>query len=121
MAKVFYGDDRANRTLSPFTTATASRRSGGVRLLAFSDPQARAGWQGALGWSRRVDADDYARATLVAIGRDNLFEAYVQGRYGIGGGWSLQPYASFTDNHSNIALYTFRKAEGGLVLRYDSR
>ena len=121
VAKVFYGDDHAQRALGPFSDATASRRSGGVRLLAFSDLQARAGWQGAIGWSRRVDADAFARATLVSTGRDDLFEAYVQGRCGLGGGWSLQPYASFTDNRSNIALYAFRKAEGGLVLRYDFR
>lgn len=121
VAKAFYANDDARQALGPFTEATASRRTGGVRLLAFSDARASTGWQGALGWSRRVDTDDFSRATLVASGRDDLFEAYVQGRFGLAGGWSLQPYLSHTSNHSNIALYSFRKTEGGLVVRYDYR
>ena len=35
--------------------------------------------------------------------------------------WSLQPYASYVYNRSNIDLYTFRKAEGGLMVRYELR
>jgi hypothetical protein len=121
VGKVFYGHDEARRSLGAFTDATASRHTAGVRLAAFSDPSAQLSWQAALGWSRRTDDDAYARATLIATGRDDLYEAYVQGSWRLGHGWSLQPYAAYTDNRSNIALYTFRKAEAGLVVRREFR
>jgi hypothetical protein len=120
-ARAFYGYDDARRALNDFTDTTASRRTFGVRVIAQTDPRAAVSWQGALGWSRRVDADDFARATLVATGRDDLFEVFVKGSWRIGDAWSLQPYAIYVYNRSNIDLYAFRKAEGGISLRRDFR
>ena len=120
-AKLFYGYDDARRTLKAFTDTTASRHTFGLRLAAQADARAALSWQAALGWSRRIDDDAFARATLVATGRDDLFEAFVKGGWRMAGAWSLQPYALFVYNRSNIDLYTFRKAEGGLMLRRDFR
>lgn len=121
VGKVFYGQDEARRPLNDFTATTASRHSHGVRVAAFSDARGRVSWQGALGWTRRIDDDPYARATLVATGRDDLFEGYLQASWKVADGWVLQPYASYTYNRSNIPVYGFRKADGGLVLRREFR
>ena len=43
------------------------------------------------------------------------------GNWRIGEAWSLQPYAIYFYNRSNIDLYTFHKAEGGVMLRRDFR
>ena len=120
-ARAFYGYDEARRSLNEFTDTTASRRTFGVRLIAQTDPRAALSWQGALGWSRRVDEDAFARATLVQTGRDDLFEVFVKGSWRMGAAWSLQPYAIYVYNRSNIDLYAFRKAEGGMSLRRDFR
>ncbi len=120
-ARAFYGYDDARRPLNDFTDTTASRHTFGVRLIAQTDPRAALSWQAALGWSRRIDDDDFARATVVSTGRDDLFEVFVKGSWRIGDAWSIQPYAIYVYNRSNIDLYTFRKAEGGVMLRRDFR
>ena len=119
--RAFYGQDEARRPLNPFTDATASRHTYGVRFVAQSDPGERWSWQHALAWSRRIDDDQFARATLVPTGRDDLFEAFVRLSYRITPALSVSPYASYIYNRSNIELYTFHKAEGGLMLRYEVR
>ena len=119
--RFFYGYDDAQRALNPFTETTASRHTFGLRWVAQSDARARLSWQSALGWSRRIDDDPFARATLIATGRDDLFEVFVKGNWRMNESWSLQPYALYVYNKSNIDLYTFRKGEGGLTLRRDFR
>ena len=120
-ARIFYAQDEARRPLNPFTETTASRHTYGLRLVAQTDAAQRLSWQKALSWSRRIDDDAFARATLVPTGRDDLFEAFVRASWRISPSWSLQPYASYVYNRSNIDLYTFRKAEGGLMVRYELR
>ena len=117
--RVFFAQDEARGPLNPFTDTTASRHAHGARIFAQTDPGRRLSWQAAFGWSRRIDDDAFARATLVATGRDDLFEAFVRASYRLTSTLSLQPYASYLYNKSNIDLYTFRKAEGGLMLRYE--
>lgn len=121
VSKVFYGHDDARRPLNEFTTATASRHTHGVRLSAAADPRGRIAWQAAVGWSRRIDDDPFARATLIATGRDDLFEAGLHASVKLAGRWSLHPYAAYAYNRSNIGLYTFRKADGGVALRREFR
>jgi tetratricopeptide (TPR) repeat protein len=120
-ARIFYGYDDARRPLNDFTDTTASRHTFGLRVIGQTDPRAAVSWQTALGWSRRIDDDNFARATLVPTGRDDLFEVFVKGSWRMGEAWSLQPYAIYVYNRSNIDLYTFRKAEGGVMLRRDFR
>ena len=119
--RVFFAQDEARGPLNPFTDTTASRHAYGARILAQTDPGRRLSWQAAFGWSRRIDDDAFARATLIATGRDDLFEVFVRASYRLTSALSLQPYASYLYNKSNIDLYTFRKAEGGLMLRYELR
>jgi outer membrane protein len=119
--RIFAGQDEARRPLNEFTDTTASRHTYGVRFVAQTDPAERLSWVKAFAWSRRVDDDDFARATLVAKGRDDLFEAFVRASWRVTPSLALQPYAAYVYNRSNIALYTFRKAEGGLMLRYETR
>jgi tetratricopeptide (TPR) repeat protein len=119
--RAFYGQDEARRPLNPFTETTASRHTFGARLVAQTDPAERLSWVKALGWSRRIDDDPFARATLVPTGRDDLFEAFVRANYRLTPTLSVQAYGSYVYNKSNIDLYSFRKAEGGLLLRYDMK
>jgi len=120
-ARVFMAQDEARRPLNPFTEATASRHSWGLRLLAQGDPSPRWNWQGAVGWTRRIDDDPFARATLIATGRDDLFEGLLRCGYRITRELSVQPYVSYAHNKSNIALYSFNKTEVGLMLRWEVR
>jgi tetratricopeptide (TPR) repeat protein len=119
--RVFAGHDDARRTLNAFTDATASRLTYGARFVAQTDPAQRLSWVKAFGWSRRVDDDSFARATLVEKGRDDLLEAFVRATWRLNDTLALQPYLSWVYNRSNIALYTFHKTEGGLMLRYEIR
>ena len=119
--RVFAGHDEARRTLNAFTDATASRITYGARFVVQTDPAQRTSWVTALGWSRRVDDDSFARATLIEKGRDDLFEAFLRATYRLNDALSLQPYLSWVYNRSNIALYSFHKTEGGLMLRCEIR
>lgn len=122
VAKAHYARDDARRPLNAFLDDTsASRHAYGLRLAAVSESTDPWSCQGAVGWTRRVDDDAFARATLVAQGRDDLFEASLACGWRLGGGWSLHPVADYAYNRSNIALYTYRKAEGGLRLRREFR
>lgn len=122
VAKAHYAKDDARRPLNDFLdSASASRHTYGLRLAAVSESTDVWSCTTALAWSRRVDDDAFARATLVATGRDDLFEASAACAWRLGGGWSLHPVADYAYNRSNIALYTYRKAEGGLRLRREFR
>ena len=118
-ASLTYSYDDARRPLNLFTETTATRHTTGVRLVAQSDTRAAISWLSSVGWSRRIDDEPFARATLVQTGRDDLLEVYVRGTWKFAEAWSLQPYAVYVRNKSNIDLYTFAKAEGGITLRRD--
>ncbi len=115
----FYSSDRAKRPLNSLGGTDVSRKTAGVRLSAQSDPEKALSWLASAGWTQRSDDKDFARALLVAKGRDDLFDFTLRFSWRIGRGFSLQPYLTYLDNRSNIALYEFRKTEGGLMLRYD--
>ena len=119
--RAFYAQDEARRPLNPFTETTASRHTFGARLVAQTDPAERLSWVKALGWSRRIDDDPFARATLIPTGRDDLLEAFVRASYRVTPVLTAQAYGSYVYNKANIDLYTFRKAEGGIILRYDMK
>jgi tetratricopeptide (TPR) repeat protein len=119
--RLFVAQDEARQPLNPFTTTTASRHSYGARLFAQTDPGERLSWQGALGWTLRIDDDAFARASLIPTGRDNLYEALLRASYRILPNLYLQPYAGYAYNKSNIELYSFRKADGGIMLRWEFR
>ena len=109
----------ALRPLNQFTAATAAHKIYGLRVTARSDPRARFSWAVAGGVSRRIDDDEFARATLVPIGRDTLAEIYARVGWRFAERWSVNAWASGLHNRSNIELYSFRKAEGGVDVRFD--
>jgi hypothetical protein len=117
----FYAHDEARRPLNPFTEtplrATATACASSRRPI----PASGLSWQGALGWTQRIDDDAFARASLIATGRDNLYEALVRASWRIVPNLYLQPYAGYAYNKSNIELYSFRKADGGVMLRWEFR
>ncbi len=115
----FYSSDRAKRPLNSLGGTDVSRKTIGARFTVQSDPEKTLSWLGSAGWTQRRDDKDFARALLIAKGRDDLFDLTLRLSWRIGRGFSLQPYLSYLDNRSNIALYEFRKTEGGLMLRYD--
>ena len=67
-------------------------------------------------WAERQRA---AGRTLWQTPRIFTFNQYCE--RALGESWSLQPYAIYVYNRSNIDLYSFRKAEGGMSLRRDFR
>lgn len=69
-------------------------------------------------WSRRADDGRFARATEIEIGRDRLVELTV-GAVCPWGRWSLRPGVTYLRNDSNIDLYSFRRTEGSLMVRYE--
>ena len=71
-----------------------------------------------VGWSVREDDAAYARATQVEYGRDKLWEVATGGVIPWGH-WSLRPTVTWLRNDSNIELYSFRRIEGSLMLRYE--
>lgn len=111
--------DDAVRPLNEFTTATAAHRTYGFRITAQSNPRAALSWAAGAGVSRRVDDDEFARATLVAVGRDTLAEVFAKLNWRFTDRWSASLWAAYLNNRSNIELYSFRKAEGGVNLRFD--
>lgn len=113
----FWSLDDAKRPLNEFDDTTVSRHGGGIRLTAQSDPSRKFSWLAYAGYTLRIDDDPYARATLVATGRDELFEVALRGSWRLADGWYLQPSVAWVRNLSNIALYTFSKLEGGIMLR----
>jgi hypothetical protein len=119
LASVFYSDDRARRPIDPLTPGTdVTHHAAGVRAYIQHDFTNTAQAYAMVAWSRRVDDSPFARATAVAYGRDRLTEATV-GLVWPWGRWSLRPSVSFVRNQSNIELYSFRKLEGGVNVRYE--
>lgn len=114
-----YSRDDARRSLNEFTELTVSRHGGGLRLMVHSDPAARLGWSGYAAWTVRIDDDPYARATLVATGRDVLQEIGLRASWRLADRWHLQPGVAWVRSRSNIDLYDFDKLEGGVMLRHE--
>lgn len=115
----FGSADRAKRPLNALGDTDVSRKTYGTRLSLQSDPEHALSWLVSAGWTRRSDDKSFARAILIAKGRDDLYDLTVRASWRLGRGFSLQPYLVFLDNRSNIDLYGFRKTEGGIALRYD--
>jgi hypothetical protein len=68
-------------------------------------------------YTLRIDDDEFARATLVPTGRDELGEASLRLSWRFADSWLVQPSITWVRNLSNIAIYTFTKLEGGVVVR----
>jgi len=116
-ASVHWAHDEAKHPLNEFTSTTVTRHGGGVRLSAQSDPSRRLSTFAYAAYSVRIDDDPYARATQVATGRDRLFELVLQCTWRVADGWLVQPNIAWVRGLSNIALYSFSKLEGGVMVR----
>jgi hypothetical protein len=116
---LYMTSDDALRPISQFTSATSSHHTYGVRVSAYLDQQLALSWLAVAGLSRRIDDDAFARATLVTTGRDDVAELYLRALWRVTPRWSLAGWGSYLYARSNIALYSFRKAEGGLAVRFD--
>jgi tetratricopeptide (TPR) repeat protein len=122
LVNAFYSKDRAKYgsggDYQGAPTIDVGRHTAGVRGYVQRDL-----WRGAYGyllasWSQRTDDAAYARATEIAIGRDKLSEVTL-GMVCPWRGWSLRPGVTYLRNDSNIALYSFRRTEASLMLRYE--
>ena len=114
---MFFTKERAKRTINEFIDTSVSRKSYGARFTAASDPRERFSWSTSVSWTRRVDDKPFARAGLVEFGIDNLYDVTTRLTWRMTEKWSILPYLSYMDNRSNISLYSFRKADGGFVIR----
>lgn len=115
----FYTKDRAKNRLGDALDTDVSRNTVGTRFAYESDPRSAVAWVASVGWLRRTDANDFARAPLVRTGRDNLMDIGVKFSWRIAQAWTLQPYVAYIRNSSNISLYSFNKTDAGIVLRLD--
>jgi tetratricopeptide (TPR) repeat protein len=115
----FFSSDRAKRPLNILGGTDVSRKTAGLRFGVQSDPETTFSWFASVGWTRRSDDKAFARALLISKGRDDMSDVTIRASWRVARGISLMPYVTYLDNHSNIALYSFRKAEGGITVRYD--
>jgi outer membrane protein len=123
LASVFYSHDRAKYE-APASQAAGTpsldvgRKTAGLRGYAQRDFARGAFAYLYAGFSVRRDDGAYARATTVEYGRDKLFEVSIGGAIPWGK-WSLRPAVTWLRNDSNIDLYSFRRSDGSLMLRYE--
>jgi outer membrane protein len=111
-----YTHDDARRTLNDFSETRATRHATAFRVTLASDTAQRFSWNATLSHTVRIDDDQFARSTLVPIGRDKLTELTLRANWRTGE-WMVQPYVTWLHNQSNISLYSFDKAEGGVSVR----
>lgn len=122
LASVFYSRDKG-RNETPATQAgtpalDVGRTTAGIRGYVQRDFVRNAYAYLYVGFSVRKDDGAYARATTVEYGRDKLWEVTAGGAIPWGH-WSLRPGVTFLHNDSNIDLYSFRRTEASLMLRYE--
>lgn len=122
LANAFYSKDRAKYGADDLyqgqPVIDVGRHTAGLRAYLQRDFGRGAYAYLLASWSRRTDDAAYARATTIEIGRDNLYEITLGGvcpwkR------WSLRPGVTFLRNESNIELYSFKRIEGSLMVRYE--
>ena len=114
LASAFYSKDRARHE----DTLDVGRHTFGIRGYAQRDfPRGAYGYL-YVGYSVRKDDGSFARATMVEFGRDKLAEITAGGAIPWRN-WSLRPAVTWLHNDSNIALYSFHRTEGSLMLRYE--
>ena len=123
LASVFYSKDRAEHEQSadPQTGTPAldvGRTTAGIRGYVQRDFANHAYAFLYVGFSVRKDDGAYARATTIEYGRDKLWEVTLGGAIPWRN-WSLRPGVTFLHNDSNIDLYSFRRTEASLMLRYE--
>ena len=119
-AGVLYGaSSDARRGINEASDVTTSHRTVGLRgSLQWDFAPAWAATVVA-GVSRRTDDDAYARGPFVATGRDDTGEAYARLAWRPLERWSVAAWVSHVSTHSNIAIYSFRKTEGGIEVRLE--
>ncbi len=122
LASVFYSRDKGKNE-TPSTQAgtpalDVGRTTAGVRGYIQRDFVRNAYAYLYVGFSVRKDDGAYARATTIEYGRDKLWEVTAGGAIPWGH-WSLRPGVTFLHNDSNIDLYSFRRTEASLMLRYE--
>jgi len=123
LASVFYSKDRAknDESVDPQTGTPAldvGRTTAGIRGYVQRDFANKAYAFLYVGFSVRKDDGAYARATTVEYGRDKLWEITLGGAIPYRN-WSLRPGVTFLHNDSNIDLYSFKRTEASLMLRYE--
>lgn len=135
LTRRFLGSANASITLSPSFTddhalnaipgsatgANFSKHVTGARLSGQFDPAANVTAYLSLGYFERRDDSDFARSTLIARGRDNQTDYTVGASWRFARAWSARAQASRTENHSNIALYSYNRTETFVGVRYDFR
>jgi hypothetical protein len=73
------------------------------------------------GYSERHDRTQFARSSVVGLGKDQTSDAGIGLAWRFRPQWTLRAQGTYLDNRSNIALYQFDRSEYSLTLRYDFR
>jgi hypothetical protein len=73
---------------------------------------------GSLGQSRRNDSSAFARATQIAYGKDDQTDITLGVNYRFDRSWSVRAQVGYTENRSNISLYSYRRTDAGVLLKW---
>ena len=114
LLSAYYSHDRARAD----DEIDVGRKTAGIRGYAQRDYARGAYAYVYAGFSVRRDDGAFARATTIEYGRDKLWEVSLGGAIPWGR-WSVRPYVTFLHNDSNIDLYSFRRTDGGVMVRYE--
>jgi tetratricopeptide (TPR) repeat protein len=118
LASVFYSHDSARSDSDGTSALDVGRKTAGIRGYAQRDFARGAYCFLYAGYSVRRDDGAFARATTIEYGRDKLLEVSAGGAIPWGR-WSLRPGVTWLHNDSNIDLYSFKRTEGSLMVRYE--
>ena len=125
-ASVFQSEDRALRPQNPQANplTDVSKTLKGVRLIGGYSVTERTDLSLMLGYVKREDDTAGSRSTSPTapqFGKDDLYEVGLGVNWRFAPLWSLRGQAQYTENRSNLSLYSFRRAEYSATLRRDFR
>ena len=118
VVSVYGSRDKALRPInSGSPEIDVSRKNTGVRLYHQIGVTTDLNISLLLGYSERKDDKAFARAVLIAFGRDKTSEAAVGAAWLFAPMWSLRTQVSYVRNRSNISLYEFSKTDVSVAVR----
>jgi outer membrane protein len=118
LATLFLAQDDAQNKL-PDGATDKSKSLAGVRLYSQYSANSKLLAFGSLGFVYRKDKDDYSRATNVSNGRDKFYEASVGVLWQFQRSCAVRAQYAYTNNDSNIDIYSYNRSEVVTAVRCD--
>lgn len=109
--------DNALRKLA--NGSDVSKESMGVRFFGQVSLNETLDIFSGLGYQEKDDKAEFARSTVVAIGKDSTADISIGANWRFMDSWTLKPQVSYSKNRSNIDLYVYDRTEASVTVRYD--